>query len=159
MTKMIYMASPIDYITSPIEGFAEYREKLSEQLVNRGAVLFNPQGAFRMNPNHPDVIPTAEIRAINNHALSHSDALVAIIPDSVKTWGVPAEIERATLTCKSVTVIRVGNTNPSWSQIYHEPHVTMFCPPSWDHALRVVEETAINISESAGLGNYESGGF
>lgn len=99
----VYFAQPIDQAsrTSPIE------RDLRILLVDAGASLYSPSRAYSIADN-----PLSDLLVldrINRAALAACDALVAWLPETVPTLGVPAEIEQALGMGKPTVIFTSGN--------------------------------------------------
>lgn len=88
MSTVIYLARPIDQAGDHREMLDELEERLSLNLMLTHTV-YRPAQAWKT------VDPDPRIESVNRAALKRADCVVAILPDGVPTWGVPAEIEAA----------------------------------------------------------------
>lgn len=86
---LIYLASPIDKAS---EEMAAMRQQATEALMQQGFVVFTPATAFHVPEEAP---PDDFISRIDDHALSQSHGILALLPDGVPTLGVPIEIGEA----------------------------------------------------------------
>lgn len=110
MTGLLYVARPIDR-SSPNEFVPAVADALHKHHLNAKFGLYLPNQAFQVG-NLP---PETYVRRINNTALLFSDAVLAIWPHDARSWGVPAEVERAVTLNKPVVI--VTNGTPTWSMI------------------------------------------
>lgn len=110
MSDLLYVARPIDHADTDNEFLVDATDALCEHHQNANFGLYEPAAAFTVfGPPEPYV------RRINNTALLFSDAVIAIWPHDAKSWGVPAEVERAVTLDKPVLVLTNGK--PTWSMI------------------------------------------
>lgn len=118
VTKLIYVASPIDHHTvdATLRGVID---EITTELTLSGAIVFHPERAFKV-PDTRVHQPSGHVREINNRALDIAQGLLVFYPLGVKTWGVPAEIERALIQNKPVAFVTMGQGALSWSQMYTE---------------------------------------
>lgn len=114
MTRMVYLAYPIDQVMDPAS-YADLMNlinQVKEDLIGYGCtdIVFDPGDAFSIDT---DAKSGPEIETINRVALRMADAVVAFLPERVATWGVPAEIALAIELGKSVAVL--SNAQGVWS--------------------------------------------
>lgn len=147
MNRLVYVASPIDNHTMSPQLLGAI-DRIATDLTDAGAVVYRPDHAFRV-PNTEVHAPTGHIREINNRALDVSGSLLVVLPLDARTWGVPAEIERAILTGKNVALVTVGNRPLSWSQMYTE--VTYYKNDDVAALLQKLPSTAHCIAEQFGF--------
>ena len=88
--RLIYLASPIDYADSA--EVAILHSEAQKYLGYVGFVVYDPSYAWDV-PSAANV--DHRIEQINNHALLSADGVLALLPDGVRSIGVPMEIERA----------------------------------------------------------------
>ncbi|QPO16984.1 dUTPase [Arthrobacter phage Kittykat] len=113
MTKTLYLAYPIDFsgghsVTAQIAETVAWAKKavLSES----GVLAYDPGAAWTVGGRRK---VTPELQKINQAAIQQSDAMLAYAPARVKSWGVPAEVERAALRGMNVAIVTDGE--PSWA--------------------------------------------
>ena len=111
-TPFWYVARPIDQV-KPGDEYPEWKRWLGELMdwtATKPMFLYRPLGAWAVGPG---ATPDPRLRMVNDTALDAADAMVAFLPAGVDTYGVPAEIERASAAGKPVLV--VTDQHPSWS--------------------------------------------
>jgi dUTP pyrophosphatase len=102
MTRMVYLARPIDQVRGGHELIAVVNKWLDEELAKNDLVVFRPAEAFRVEGSlsaHPGV------EVVNRWALAQADVLVALVPAGVPTIGTPREIEAAAALGIPVAVV------------------------------------------------------
>lgn len=99
-----YLASPIDRAnTDP--GFAVMRSRLRDWLVAESAAVYDPAGAWSIEPLKALDQTLDALSEINFRALDSADLVVALAPLGVPTVGVPIEVYHAlTLTDSRVAL-------------------------------------------------------
>ncbi|WKW85609.1 deoxyuridine triphosphatase [Arthrobacter phage Lakshmi] len=132
MTKTLYLAYPIDFsgghsVTAQIAETVAWAKKavLSES----GVLAYDPGAAWTVGGRRK---VTPELQKINQAAIQQSDAMLAYAPARVKSWGVPAEVERAALRGMNVAIVTDGE--PSWAMPVG-PNIAVFQTLSgWQNA-------------------------
>ncbi|AOZ65151.1 dCTP deaminase [Arthrobacter phage Greenhouse] len=132
MTKTLYLAYPIDFsgghsVTAQIAEAVAWAKKavLSES----GVLAYDPGAAWTVGGRRK---VTPELQKINQAAIQQSDAMLAYAPAGVKSWGVPAEVERAALRGMNVAIVTDGE--PSWAMPVG-PNIAVFQTLSgWQNA-------------------------
>lgn len=109
--SLLYVARPIDRIGQNDPFIVDVAQALGQHAVNAKFGMYLPDMAFRVT----GIPPAPYVRMINNTALLFSDAVLAIWPHNAKSWGVPAEVERAVTLDKPVLVLTNGK--PTWSMV------------------------------------------
>ena len=112
MTRVIYWAEPIDFAengpTSDPKVY-EVAVMVEEALrKRRGWSIFRPAGAWSVAGGKP----TYDVQRINMQVLDMADAVVAVLPQGVRTIGVPFELGYAEARRKRWRVITSGR---SWA--------------------------------------------
>ncbi|ASR83843.1 deoxyuridine triphosphatase [Arthrobacter phage PitaDog] len=113
MTKTLYLAYPIDFsgghsVTRDIANTVAWAKR--EVLGDSGILAYDPGAAWSVGGRRK---VTPELQKINQAAIQQSDSMLAYAPAGVRSWGVPAEVERAALRGMNVAIITDGN--PSWA--------------------------------------------
>ncbi|QBZ73304.1 deoxyuridine triphosphatase [Arthrobacter phage MrGloopy] len=113
MTKTLYLAYPIDFsgghpVTKEISNTVAWAKR--EVLGDSGILAYDPGAAWSVGGRRK---VTPELQKINQAAIQQSDSMLAYAPAGVRSWGVPAEVERAALRGMNVAIITDGN--PSWA--------------------------------------------
>lgn len=111
--KSLYIARPIDRAQSldVTHQIAKVVTTLKEQvLAHSGVLAFDPNAAFTVGSKR-EVSP--ELQEINNKAIHSADAMLAFAPSSVKSWGVPAEVELA--ASRGMNVALVVDGQQTWA--------------------------------------------
>ncbi|AZS09804.1 deoxyuridine triphosphatase [Arthrobacter phage Rozby] len=113
MTKTLYLAYPIDFsgghpVTKEIANTVAWAKR--EVLGDSGILAYDPGSAWSVGGRRK---VTPELQKINQAAIQQSDSMLAYAPAGVRSWGVPAEVERAALRGMNVAIITDGN--PSWA--------------------------------------------
>ncbi|ALY08964.1 deoxyuridine triphosphatase [Arthrobacter phage Savage2526] len=113
MTKTLYLAYPIDFsgghpVTKEIANTVAWAKR--EVLGDSGILAYDPGAAWSVGGRRK---VTPELQKINQAAIQQSDSMLAYAPAGVRSWGVPAEVERAALRGMNVAIITDGN--PSWA--------------------------------------------
>lgn len=115
---IIYLAHPIDSINKNLSSrIAQQISYLRHHMKNSDHVLYHPAEAFIAGKKSE---VTHHIESINRHAQSLADGLIVVLPKGAKTWGVPAEIERARVWRQPVAII--SDEDPTWSMPHEETH-------------------------------------
>ncbi|AZS08772.1 dUTPase [Arthrobacter phage Litotes] len=111
--KTLYLAYPIDFSgghsVTKLIGHTVYWVK-NNVLSGSGILAYDPGAAWTVGGRRK---VTPELQKINQAAIQQSDAMLAYAPAGVKSWGVPAEVERAAMRGMNVAIITDGN--PSWA--------------------------------------------
>ncbi|AOT24080.1 deoxyuridine triphosphatase [Arthrobacter phage Suppi] len=113
MTKTLYLAYPIDFsgghsVTAKIADTISWaKERIFR---GSGVLAYDPGGAWTVGSRRK---VTPELQKINQAAIQQSDAMLAYAPAGVRSWGVPAEVERAAMRGMNVAIITDGQ--PSWA--------------------------------------------
>ncbi len=110
MSDLLYIARAIDR-AEPSEFTDSVLDAIGRHQMNAGFGAYRPELAFNVG----NLKPEPYVRRINNTALLFSDAVLAIWPHDAKSWGVPAEVERAVMLDKPVLILTNGK--PTWSMI------------------------------------------
>ncbi|AZS08709.1 deoxyuridine triphosphatase [Arthrobacter phage Makoto] len=123
MTKTLYLAYPIDFsgghsVTAQIADTVSWAK---ERIFSGSGILaYDPGGAWTVGSRRK---VTPELQKINQAAIQQSDAMLAYAPGGVRSWGVPAEVERAAMRGMNVAIVTDGN--PSWAMPVG-PNVAVF---------------------------------
>ncbi|ALY08586.1 deoxyuridine triphosphatase [Arthrobacter phage Bennie] len=132
MTKTLYLAYPIDFsgghsVTAQIADTVAWAK--DNIFRDSGILAYDPGGAWTVGGRRK---VTPELQKINQAAIQQSDAMLAYAPAGVRSWGVPAEVERAAMRGMNVAIITDGD--PSWAMPVG-PNVAVFqSKPDWSHA-------------------------
>lgn len=132
---IIYLAHPIDSINKNLTSrIAQQISYLRHHIRNSGHVLYHPAEAFV--PGKKAEV-THHIESINQHAQALADGIIVVLPKGAKSWGVPAEIERARIYQQPVAII--SDEDPTWSMPHEETHplVEWFRPDTGNFAKAV----------------------
>lgn len=138
---LIYLAHPID------NHKRKFRSELDRQISyikhsmkGRAHHLYHPGGAFvvggRAKVDHT-------IEQVNRVAQETSDGLLVLLPRGAKSWGVPAEIERARHLHQPVAII--SDEDPTWAMPQPtDPLVAWYHPDpgNYQHAIKFIENNA-----------------
>ncbi|ALY09456.1 dCTP deaminase [Arthrobacter phage Joann] len=113
MTKTLYLAYPIDFsgghsVTRLIGDTVAWAKE--EVFRDSGILAYDPGAAWTVGGRRK---VTPELQKINQAAIQQSDTMLAYAPAGVKSWGVPAEVERGALRGMNVAIVTDGN--PSWA--------------------------------------------
>ncbi|ALY10007.1 dUTPase [Arthrobacter phage Pumancara] len=111
--KTLYLAYPIDFsgghsVTRIIGDTVVWAK--GNALGDSGILAYDPGAAWFVGRRR-NVTP--ELQKINQAAIEQSDSMLAFAPAGVRSWGVPAEVERAALRGMNVAIVTDGN--PSWA--------------------------------------------
>jgi hypothetical protein len=119
--SMLYLARPID-LHDPLADRWTPRvvEAIRLHQTNARFGIYNPLNAFVLGT----MAKTNQVRLINNYALEACDGLLAVWPAKAKSWGVPAEVERAVIAGKPTVVIAQGPA--TWSMV--DPGIQVLTP-------------------------------
>jgi hypothetical protein len=109
-TKIIYSARPIDQVGVGASNWSTMTNLGSLDATPNNWVVYQPWQAFRVG-SEARVDP--RLRAINDQAVTLADAMFAVLPLGVSTYGTIAEIELAWRADKPVALIT--DQRPSWS--------------------------------------------
>lgn len=109
--SLLYVARPIDQTEFEDPLLIETSVHLPQHAFNAKFGLYRPERAFEVGKLPPEPY----VRMINNTALLFSDALLAIWPLGARSWGVPAEVERALTLDKPVAIVASGPR--TWSMV------------------------------------------
>jgi dUTP pyrophosphatase len=110
--RVIYCAYPIDRADQPtVAVLFNALRHLRDLLGHQPVVMYEPGQAFTVGK---DCVVGGEINAINDAALNLADAMVVILPSGSRTWGVPAEVDRAVQA--GIPVAIVSDAQQSWAQ-------------------------------------------
>lgn len=128
---LIYLAHPID------KASRKYRTQLDQQVsyvrhLMKGKThhLYHPGQAFVVGKN---VTVDHTIEAINRKAQEQAGGLLVLLPRGAKSWGVPAEIERARHLHQPVAII--SDESPTWAMpTPMDPMVAWFKPDSGNYS-------------------------
>ncbi|WKW86775.1 deoxyuridine triphosphate [Arthrobacter phage WonderBoy] len=123
MTKTLYLAYPIDFsgghsVTAQIADTVAWAK--DSIFRDSGILAYDPGGAWTVGGRRK---VTPELQKINQAAIQQSDAMLAYAPTGVRSWGVPAEVERGALRGMNVAIVTDGN--PSWAMPVG-PNVAVF---------------------------------
>lgn len=110
-TMLIYLAHPIDNHPNKLKTELDRQIEYARHLI-KGTThhLYHPGGAFVVGH---DTKVDHTIEQINRQAQETAQGLMVLLPDGSKTWGVPAEIERARHLMQPVAII--SDTEPTWA--------------------------------------------
>lgn len=100
--KTVYLAAPIDQ--RPVEGLPARFDYSSayEELIEAGFTVYDPRSAWSgVNQE----VGQASLQRVNDQAIAECDAMLAVLPDSTPSIGVPIEIERAAQLSKPIAVV------------------------------------------------------
>ena len=109
--SLLYIARPIDRLSEPSQFLVNCLHAVTKHHKNAKFGLYRPELAF----NVEGLPPESYVRMVNNTALLMSDGLLAIWPHDARSWGVPAEVERALTLSKPVVIVTDGK--PTWSMV------------------------------------------
>lgn len=129
--SLLYVARPIDRIGQNDPFIVDVAQALGQHAVNAKFGMYLPDMAFRVT----GIPPAPYVRMINNTALLFSDAVLAIWPHDAKSWGVPAEVERAVTLNKPVVVITNGK--PTWSMVDEAIRIVVLGAAHPDSAVQI----------------------
>lgn len=133
MARMMYLAGPIDY-ASDVE--PSWREDAHEYILKEvDWILYDPSRAFTLGD---DVEPSRQIWQINQAALGRASALIAFLPDGVRTIGTIEEITTAHHQGIPAAIVSDAWFDKSWS-LAHVPRFRRI-----DEALSFLIGTAYN---------------
>ncbi|AZF98515.1 deoxyuridine triphosphatase [Arthrobacter phage Beethoven] len=132
MTKTLYLAYPIDFsgghsVTAQIADTVAWAK--DNILRDSGILAYDPGAAWTVGGRRK---VTPELQKINQAAIQQADAMLAYAPAGVRSWGVPAEVERAALRGMNVAIITDGN--PSWAMPTGPNVHVVQSKPDWSHA-------------------------
>lgn len=99
-SRVLYIAEPIDQ-----SDYGQWKSSVAAMVgiaTKRGWLCYRPANAWRVEPGTPI---GSEIEFVNRQAMASSAAVLAHLPDGVRTVGVPREIEWATMTGRPVLVV------------------------------------------------------
>lgn len=122
MSYSIYLATPIDRVAHAA-GYYSSAKALAQACLKHSGIdcVYTPSTA--MNVRNGEGLSTF-IRDANNAVLEQADLVLAHVPLDARTWGVPAEVERALLMDIPVGLLiessPVNAYAVSWSQRYSE---------------------------------------
>jgi len=104
----VYFAEPIDMDQQSAAEF-NLRERMVSILETSGVLVYRPARAWKVD-RMPSAEEAATIESVNRVALAQCDAIIARMPESTVTHGVPMELEYATRTLgiPAVVVGRAG---------------------------------------------------
>ncbi|ATW58764.1 dUTPase [Arthrobacter phage Urla] len=113
MTKTLYLAYPIDFsgghsVTRLIGDTVSWAKE--HVFSDSGLLAYDPGAAWTVGGRRR---VTPELQKINQAAIQQSDAMLAYAPAGVRSWGVPAEVERGAMRGMNVAIVTDGN--PSWA--------------------------------------------
>lgn len=121
---LIYLAHPIDRRTNKMKDELDRRlDYIRHSIKATGHHLYHPGQAFVVGSKTQ---PDWTIEHINRTAQNTADGLIVVWPKGSKSWGVPAEIERARLIGQPVAIIT--DDQPTWAMPHPEadPLVKLF---------------------------------
>ncbi|AZF98451.1 deoxyuridine triphosphatase [Arthrobacter phage BigMack] len=132
MTKTLYLAYPIDFsgghsVTAQIADTVAWAK--DNILRDSGILAYDPGAAWTVGGRRK---VTPELQKINQAAIQQADAMLAYAPAGVRSWGVPAEVERAAMRGMNVAIITDGN--PSWAMPTGPNVHVVQSKPDWSHA-------------------------
>lgn len=107
MSRMCYVASPIDYGKAELEDLDRARRGL--QAV--GMFSYFADMAFHTGEATPD----HRVRKVHHRALTQADCMLAFLPGGVRSVGVPMEIEQAVAQCGIPTAVVGPGIDGSWA--------------------------------------------
>ncbi|AZS10590.1 deoxyuridine triphosphatase [Arthrobacter phage TattModd] len=121
--KTLYLAYPIDFsgghsVTAQIADTVAWAKQ--NALGDSGVLAYDPGAAWTVGGRRK---VTPELQKINQAAIQQSDSMLAYAPAGVRSWGVPAEVERAALRGMNIAIVTDGN--PSWA-MPSGPNVSVF---------------------------------
>ena len=139
---LIYLAHPVDSISRNLTSRMNQQiSYLRHHCKNSNHVLYHPAEAFVAGKKAPI---THHIETINQHAQAQADGLIVLLPKGSKSWGVPAEIERARIWGQPVAII--SDEDPTWSMpnTHTHPLAAWFRPDTGNFAIaiRYIEQNA-----------------
>jgi dUTP pyrophosphatase len=115
---LIYLAHPVDSINKNLTSkMGQQITYVRHLLKNSNHVLYHPAHAFVAGKK---ATVSHEIETINRHAQEQADGVLVILPKGAKSWGVPAEIERARIWNQPVAII--SDEDPTWSMPHTQTH-------------------------------------
>jgi nucleoside 2-deoxyribosyltransferase len=106
MTKLVYLATPIDFST----GGKERLEVLKGHLLKAGHGVFCPAQAWSVPP---EATPNARLQRANVDVLLTCSGLLAVLETNTLTIGVIAEIMLA--KGRHIPIVVVGKLGHSWA--------------------------------------------
>lgn len=107
MTKMLYVAHPIDQVGT---GLTNWGVVMANLVIPAGWFAYRPNRAFQIGRGAD---PDPRLRTVNDCALGYADAILACLPQGVSTYGTVAELERASRLGKPIALLT--DLKPSWS--------------------------------------------
>jgi dUTP pyrophosphatase len=108
---LIYLAHPIDKRTNKLKDELDRRlDYIRHSIKATGHHLYHPGQAFVVGGKTE---PDWTIEHINRTAQNTADGLLVVWPKGSKSWGVPAEIERARIIGQPVAIIT--DDKPTWA--------------------------------------------
>lgn len=109
---LVYLSYPIDRANSEVRDLVTAaRDALSHVLITKGAHVFSPGEAFKVDASSR---VDASIHNINEVAQEQAAGMVVVWPRGATSWGVPVEVERARHMNQPTVVLT--DDNPTWSQ-------------------------------------------
>lgn len=144
---LVYVAQAVDRDAPQIP--AKFEEVLD--WLRHDFVLYRPASAFTVPPG--GVGTDSCVRDVNMAALDRADALLVLLPvEEPRSWGVPAEVERAIVAAKPVTflVIRGSRVVGGWSTQYAATEVEVIAAESASLP-RVVESVRASLTRRTAL--------
>lgn len=103
MAPTVYFASPIDQADPAM---VELVEAFRQYLIEAGAAVFSPNTAWAVNP--VTLTSPEYVESVNGKALELAQVVVAALYPGWRSFGVPAEIDRAARMGKVVAVVNVS---------------------------------------------------
>lgn len=138
---LIYLAHPIDNHKRKFKTELDRQiSYLRHSMKGRAHHLYHPGGGFVIG-GRAKVDHTVE--QINRVAQETADGLLVLLPRGAKSWGVPAEIERARHLHQPVAII--SDEDPTWAMPQpSDPLVAWFHPDpgNYHHAIAYLEQNA-----------------
>lgn len=99
MTKLVYMAMPIDFTEGSDRPFVDFAEN---DLKGSKHAVYRPDRSFTFEKG---VEPSGVVQAVNNSAIANAGGMVAFLPKGTPSIGVPMEIQEAIGRGKPVLIV------------------------------------------------------
>jgi len=108
MTRVAYLAQPIDQVDARWPQWDQDIAHIKRILTDHGYYVYSPAGAWQCPVTAP---PSSIVETVNRTVVTDADLVVAYLPADVITIGVPMEIERASsLQIPVVVVTEIDNS-------------------------------------------------
>ena len=121
---LIYLAHPIDRRTNKMKDELDRRlDYIRHSVKGSGHHLYHPGQAFVVGKK---TTPDWTIEHINRVAQNTADALLVVWPKGSKSWGVPAEVERARNLGQPVAILTDDQTTWAMPNPEADPMVKVF---------------------------------